>query len=219
VDAENKPLTAELISSPSHGSLTLKNDGSFVYIPYPDFNGADSFTYIANDSWSDSNVATVIINFNSVNDIPVANDDNAITDEDNEVWINVLENDSDVDGILNPSTVTIINGPTNGYAIINTTTGEIRYTPDSDFFGDDSFSYTVDDYDGTASNEASVNIKIEGVACKAETGATSSMGSQIIFDLSKSGDIIPPSVMIETGVINMVTIIAAIRPFILITSH
>jgi hypothetical protein len=58
-DADGDPLTAKLVSGPSHGSLTLNADGSFAYTPAGSYSGPDSFTYKANDGQADSNVATV----------------------------------------------------------------------------------------------------------------------------------------------------------------
>jgi hypothetical protein len=73
IDADDDPLTAVLMSGPSSGTLTLNVDGSFTYTPNPNFNGEDSFTYVANDGVEDSNIATVIVIINAVNDAPVAN--------------------------------------------------------------------------------------------------------------------------------------------------
>lgn len=62
-DADNDPLTAVLVSSPSHAaSFQFHADGSFSYTPTASFTGLDSFTYKANDGTEDSNVATVTIN-------------------------------------------------------------------------------------------------------------------------------------------------------------
>ena len=58
-DVDGDPLTAVMVSDPAHGTLTLNADGSFVYTPAANYNGADSFTYKANDGTADSNVATV----------------------------------------------------------------------------------------------------------------------------------------------------------------
>src|SRR5690606_25134896 len=51
----------------------------------------------------------------------------------------------------------------NGSTSINTTTGAITYTPANNYFGSDSFEYTVNDISGATSNEASVSIDIEAV--------------------------------------------------------
>jgi len=71
-DPDGNPITAVWVSDPVHGTLTLNSDGSFTYIPDANYNGSDNFTYKANDGKADSNVATVSITVNMVNDPPVA---------------------------------------------------------------------------------------------------------------------------------------------------
>jgi hypothetical protein len=61
VSGDGQPLTATLVSKPSHGSLTLNADGSFNYAPDATFKGLDRFTYQANDNGVESNVATVTL--------------------------------------------------------------------------------------------------------------------------------------------------------------
>jgi VCBS repeat-containing protein len=70
-DVEGDALTAVLQTGPTSGALTLNQDGSFDYTPNADFNGSDSFTYVANDGALNSNPATVSITVNPVNDAPV----------------------------------------------------------------------------------------------------------------------------------------------------
>jgi len=65
-DADGDSLTAALVSGPSHGALSLKSDGSFVYTPTNRYNGADSFTYRASDGTSASNTATVTLTVSAV---------------------------------------------------------------------------------------------------------------------------------------------------------
>jgi hypothetical protein len=65
-DVEGDPLTAVLVSGPSHGTLTLNPNGSFTYTPEENFVGEDSFTYQAYDGELYSNVATVTITVSSV---------------------------------------------------------------------------------------------------------------------------------------------------------
>lgn len=60
-DVDADPLGAVLGSNPQHGTLTLRTDGTFRYVPGPYFTGSDTFTYHADDGTSGSNVATVTI--------------------------------------------------------------------------------------------------------------------------------------------------------------
>jgi VCBS repeat-containing protein len=60
-DVEGSALTAAKASDPSHGSVTVFSDGSFLYAPELGFTGQDSFTYVANDGALDSAPATVTI--------------------------------------------------------------------------------------------------------------------------------------------------------------
>ena len=81
-DLDGDSLTAVLNTDVSNGTLTLNADGSFSYTPDADWNGTDSFTYTANDGVLDSNVATVTITVNPVNDVPTAVDKTITTPED-----------------------------------------------------------------------------------------------------------------------------------------
>jgi len=76
-DVDGDSLSAVLVSGPSHGTLTLNPDGSFTYTPNLNFNGNDSFTYKATDGSLFSNVATVTITVNPVNDPPTITVNNA----------------------------------------------------------------------------------------------------------------------------------------------
>ena len=94
--AEDTPLTGTLTATDvdsadahvpcrrraaAHGTLVLDPAGSFTYSPAPDFNGADSFAFAANDGALDSNVSTVSLTVSAVNDAPVAQDQSVAMDE------------------------------------------------------------------------------------------------------------------------------------------
>jgi large repetitive protein len=101
-DPDGDTLTAVQESAPSHGTLTLNADGSFSYEPAANFNGSDSFTYKATDGSADSDVATVNIAVNPVNDAPVNSvPANPSTNEDTALTFNSANNNaisiSDVD--------------------------------------------------------------------------------------------------------------------------
>lgn len=163
-DADNDPLTAHLVTDVSSGTLSLAADGSFNYVPFANFYGSDSFTYYTNDGSADSNTATVTINVSPVNDAPTAKDDAVTTPQAASVIIFVLSNDSDIDGTLNPATVTVIGNPANGAVNVNPANGAVTYTPNPAFTGPtDTLTYTVNDNGGTASNVATVTVTITSV--------------------------------------------------------
>jgi VCBS repeat-containing protein len=95
-DQKGDPLTAGLIKTTQHGTLALNANGTFSYTPQLNYYGEDSFTYVANDGFDNSNEAVVTITVVPVNDPPVANPDVATTNEDVAVAIPVLANDTDV---------------------------------------------------------------------------------------------------------------------------
>jgi len=161
-DVDGDPLTAVWVSGPSHGSLTLNANGSFIYTPNANYNGTDSFTYKAYDGTAYSNLATVTITVNPVNDPPVARDDSYSTNEDTALSVaapGVLTNDTDVDG--DPLTAVWVSGPSHGSLTLNAN-GSFIYTPNANYNGTDSFTYRA--YDGTAySNLATVTITVNPV--------------------------------------------------------
>jgi VCBS repeat-containing protein len=69
-DPEHDPLSAVLVSGPSHGTLTLNPDGSFTYTPATNHTGSDAFTYQASDGTLTSELATVTLTVTAVNDTP-----------------------------------------------------------------------------------------------------------------------------------------------------
>ena len=151
-------LTAELVSGTANGSLTLYPDGTFLYVPNANFDGSDSFTYRAFDGLAYSNVATVAISVDPVNDPPVAVDDAASVDEDGSTTIDLVGNDSDVDGDA-LSIVSVTQGSNGSVAIVG---ANVVYTPFPDFFGADSFTYTISDGNGGLA-VGTVNVTVNPV--------------------------------------------------------
>ncbi|WP_197040324.1 Ig-like domain-containing protein, partial [Mycobacterium sp. URHB0044] len=158
-DAENAPLTAALVTGPSHGALTLNPNGSFTYTPVANYTGSDSFAYTASDAGLTSDPATVTITITAVNDTPVAVDDTFTTNEDTQLAGNVLTNDTDVEN--SALTATLVTGPSHGALTLNPN-GSFTYTPVANYNGTDSFTYTASD--GTATSAAAtVTITITAV--------------------------------------------------------
>ena len=137
-DAENQPLTAQLVTGPGNGLLNLNTNGSFTYTPNPGFSGDDSFSYRASDAAATSAPATVTIH---VNDDPVARADSYTVFESSVLTVDapgVLVNDTDAEN--ETLTAQLASGPTNGTLQLNAN-GSFTYTPNPGFSGDDSFSY------------------------------------------------------------------------------
>ncbi|MCY9879266.1 cadherin-like domain-containing protein [Vibrio natriegens] len=146
IDGNLDPSSATLASQPANGSVTNNGDGTFTYIPNTDFNGQDSYDYQVCDTYDACDTATVTISILAENDPPIANDDSVTINQGTFTTINTSSNDSDVDGNLDPSSIDILNGPSNG-TIVNNGDGTVTYTPDPNFFGTDSFTYEICDTD------------------------------------------------------------------------
>jgi gliding motility-associated-like protein len=145
-------LVFTITDGPDNGTITLNPDGSFTYNPNADFNGTDSFTYIACDENGDCDTATVIINVISIIDAS-ADNDQYTTNEDVSVDGNVSENDNDTEAF----TYTVTNEPDNGTVTMNED-GTFTYTPDPNFYGFDEFNYTACDENGENCVTATVTI-------------------------------------------------------------
>ncbi|HNT77960.1 MAG TPA: Ig-like domain-containing protein, partial [Anaerolineae bacterium] len=79
---------------------------------------------------------------------PVAEDDSGTTLQNTPIVIPVVNNDTDTDGVIDPTTVSIMSDPSNGSVEVDPVTGEVTYTPDLGFLGEDNFTYRVCDDDG-----------------------------------------------------------------------
>ena len=141
-DPDGDALTGILIDGASHGVLNFFPNRTFNYNPDSGFVGTDTVPYTVSDGALQSNIATVTIIVTAHNDAPTATDDTASVDEDTTVTISALSNDSDPDG--EALSVTAVGTPGHGSASLGTG-GVIAYTPAENYFGDDSFTYTVGD--------------------------------------------------------------------------
>lgn len=188
-DPARRPLTAVLVSGPASGTLTLRPDGSFSYVPRANFNGSDSFRYRPSNGSLDGNVATVLVAVVAVSDPPLASDDSASVQSDpvlvftndgsfvgsvsaaddtattpsgHSVSIEVLKNDTDPEGTIAPGTLTIVSRPRKGtVSISKKSPGTVVYTPYRGTTGTDSFTYRVKNEAGLASNLATVRIQVK----------------------------------------------------------
>jgi VCBS repeat-containing protein len=210
-DEDGDDLTVTLLSEVTNGSLTLNPDSSFDYTPRQNFFGSDSFSYEVNDGNGGTDTATVNLTVNPVNDAPEALDDGASTTEGTEVVIEVLTNDTDVEG--DALTVTATTDPANGEAVVNPY-GTVTYTPDASFLGEDSFTYTVDDGNG-GSDTATVTVTVselpntdpvaEDDSFRTDEDTALTTGNVLANDSDSDGDTLALSAIDTTGTLGIVT--------------
>ena len=208
VDDGLDPASVTVTSGPSNGATSVNPNGSIDYTPDPDVSGTDSFTYEVCDVDGACDTATVDITVNEVNDGPTAGDDSDSTDEDTTVTINVLANDSDPDDGLDPASVTVIGGPTNGSASVNPD-GSIDYTPGPGWSGSDSFTYEVCDLFGAcdlALVDVMVNAVNDGPDAVDDSDTVNEDSSVTVYVLGNDSDpddgLDPASVFITSGPAN-----------------
>ncbi len=159
VDIDGDTLAAQVVAGPQHGSLTVNADGSFSYTAEANYFGTDSFTYRVSDGQLDSEVATVSFSIAAVNDAPVASDVTLASLEDQAVTINLVA--ADADSTLATLQFVIQTQPIHG-SLEHNPDGSYKYTPVANYFGSDSFTYTVTDGD-LVSNMATVRINVSEV--------------------------------------------------------
>ena len=154
-------LTYTVTVAPSNGELTGVAP-NLTYTPTANYNGDDSFRFIATDAASKvSNIAIISIDVASVNDSPLGIRDSVTTDEDTVVTtVNVLTNDTDVDSDV--LSVASGNPVANKGVVVNNNDGTFTYTPNTNSNGSDSFGYTLSDGNG-GSAEAIVSVTITPV--------------------------------------------------------
>ncbi len=158
-DPDGDALVVAGLGDPAHGTVTVGADGRVTYTPEADFAGTDSFTYTVTDPAGASDEATVTVTVRPVNDPPVAVDDAVSTDEDTAVIVDVLADDTDVDG--DALTLVAVTDPPHG-SVVGLPDGTLRYLPDADFAGTDAFTYEIADGHG-ATATATVSVTVEPV--------------------------------------------------------
>jgi hypothetical protein len=167
-DPDGDLITAIKVSGPSHGELVLHENGAFSYRPEPGYTGEDSFVYRASDGKLESADTLVKITIQREDQLPAAVDDLVETQEDTPVRVDVLANDRGLGDT--PIRIVTVSIPLHGEAVIDG--ASVVYTPDPDFYGEDSFTYTIADNDGDESS-AIVTVGVNAVNDPPSAGADS----------------------------------------------
>jgi len=161
-------VTYSIVSNPSNGSLSLNSSDNpnLTYTPTANYNGTDTFTYKANDGTVDSNTSTVTITVLAFDDAPVVPDSSFVIDEDQVLYIAITATDVDDEDLF---TWAVYTDPSNGTAVIQdanssaTASKTYKYTPNSNFFGADSFQYYAANQNSQISNYGKLSFTINSV--------------------------------------------------------
>ncbi len=156
-ESTDKVVSLDADNGPKNGTVIVNNDGTVTYTPDDNYVGKDTFTYVVT-SGGVSESTTVTVNVTPVNDAPVAKDDIATTQEDTAVTIDVLPNDTDVDGdklSIQSASVPETQGT------VEIVDGKLVFTPAENFHGDAEITYIVTD--GQLTDEAKVAVTVNPV--------------------------------------------------------
>ncbi|EMI4224522.1 tandem-95 repeat protein, partial [Vibrio parahaemolyticus] len=156
-EGDGKVVSLDANNGPANGTVSVNPDGSVTYTPNDNYHGTDSFTYIVT-SGGVSESTTVSVDVTPVNDAPVAKDDIATTQEDTAVTIDVLPNDTDIDGdklSIQSASVPEAQGK------VEIVDGKLVFTPAENFNGDAEITYTVTD--GQLTDAAKVTVTVNPV--------------------------------------------------------
>ena len=196
-DLDGDSLTVTTATA-TNGSVVINTDGTVTYTPNADFNGQDTISYEISDGQGGTATAQVSVTVNAVNDGPVAQDDSATVDEDGSVTVDVLANDSDLDG----DTLTVSSASAaNGSVIINTD-GTVTYTPNADFNGQDTISYEISDGQGgtaTAQVAVTVNAVNDGPVAQDDAVSVNEDASVVIDVLANDSDLDGDSLTVSSA--------------------
>ena len=174
-DVDSAILNFSIVTNPNSGILGTISTPNCVasgsganctatvtYSPAANFTGSDSLTFRVNDGNLDSNIATISINVEGVNDAAVAVNDFYSTGKETVLSIGapgVLGNDNDVDNQSNSLTAVLVSLPSHAANFTFNPNGSFAYTPSANFTGADSFTYKTTDGNND-STEATVVIAV-----------------------------------------------------------
>jgi Ca2+-binding RTX toxin-like protein len=159
-DIEGDDLSITAASVPADQGTVEIVDGELVFTPADDFNGEATITYGITDTNGGADIGEVIVTVTPVNDGPVAVDDIETTDEDQPIVIDLVGNDTDVDG--DPLMVGTVTVPADQGTVVDNGDGTVTFTPADNFNGPATITYTVEDGQG-GSDEGQAVVSVGAV--------------------------------------------------------
>ncbi len=190
-DFDGDPLSVASVTGAANGTLTIVAAGTINYQPNLDFFGADIFSYTVTDGNGGTATATVMVDVSLANDTPVAVDDGIFPGfENSELTITadtLLANDSDADG--DSLSISSVGDAVSG-AVGLSPVGNVVFTPNPDFVGEASFSYTVTDgFGGADSVVVLLNFAaVNGAPVVLDDDASTDFGVAVDIDVLDNDD-------------------------------
>jgi len=188
-DLDNDRISFTIVDAPGNGEIVVSEGGELdgqntldvSYTPNEGYTGEDSLTFTVNDGIDTSELATVLINVN--NAAPIGNAQQVTTGANKS--LNITLSGSDLDG--DPLNYAVVNAPTNGS--LSGVAPDVTYTPNVNFIGSDSFTFTVSDGIATSA-EATISIDISNIVPVANSQAvTTHLNTEIEVGLTgQDGD-------------------------------
>ncbi len=167
IDGDTLQVNPLPITNAGNGTLILQSDGGFTYTPNLNFVGNDFFIYQVTDPLGLSSNARVDIIVGQANAAPIAVNDSYRVNEDQTLSIaatnnnSLLANDSDPEGDPLQLSANLIATVNNGLLTVDNI-GGFTYIPNGNFFGNDSFTYQINDGQGNTA-QATATIIIDPV--------------------------------------------------------
>ncbi|MBH0229758.1 Ig-like domain-containing protein [Halobacillus yeomjeoni] len=153
-DDDNDPLTYKQGTKPSHGNVTVNEDGSWVYTPTTDYVGLDSFEVLVSDGEAEVISKVTIDVKEPPNELPSVENYSETTIKNEAVSGKVEATDADND----PLTYSKESGPSHGTVTVKED-GAWTYTPSDDYVGEDLFKVQVSDGKAEVTSTVTIDVK------------------------------------------------------------
>lgn len=139
------------VQTASNGVIIMNSNGVFTYTPDPNFFGSDIAIYEVCDNSGACVNDTIFITVNSVNDLPLVQNDFYSGNQNQSINDNIIINDTDIESALLVTTIPVLNA-SNGIISMQSN-GDFTYIPNLNFTGVDTAVFAVCDADGACVND------------------------------------------------------------------
>ena len=162
LDGDSLTVNTTPVADVVNGTLTLNADGTFTYVPPANHHGSELFTYEVSDGNGGTAQASVTITIGAINDTPIPVSDSYSVDENSSIDVSLslglIANDTDLDGDTLTVDTTPVVDVSNGTLVLSSD-GTFTYTPYTNYWGSDSFTYRVTDGNGgVATTTVSITV-------------------------------------------------------------